>query len=154
MKMEVVLTSSERVLFRVIYKEKEWKELEKVYIRNNYEKYTTKNLWGEGKEGTVYRIRGETRIIWEGNIYINGLRLIDDINQPIIKASDGRLTFNFAILRLIPEKRDEVYVAEGEAKIDNFLFTVYDLKLIAKAIRRYLSFINNRIKKAVVLIES
>jgi hypothetical protein len=98
----------------IIYSEKEWRNLESRYRENNYERYTTQNLFGRGITADVYRYPSYHNVIMlyhivvselerMGRGYADTIGFIDDINRPPINVSRRKAyVFNLAVFRIIP----------------------------------------------------
>ena len=106
------------LVLRVEYSENEWKKLLSLYESNPevYRKGTTRDLFGAGISAEVYFLRDSTQSLAEEiednivhRVYQKEkvrIRIVDDINHPVIYIYDSNLVLNIAVFRAIP-KYDE-----------------------------------------------
>ena len=115
--MEVIQeTNGERPLLelRVEYSKNEWEKLLSLYESNPgiYRRGVTRDLFGTGMSAEVYFLRDSSQSLAEEiedsvafRVYQKEkvrLRIIDDINHPVIYIYDTALVLNIAIFRVIP----------------------------------------------------
>jgi len=99
---------------RVEYSKNEWEKLRALYEGNPeiYRRGTTKDLFGAGMSAEVFFLRNSSESLAEEiednlvhRVYQKEkvqIRVIDDINHPVIYIYDSNLVLNIALFRVIP----------------------------------------------------
>ena len=116
MKLEII-PKDDTYMARVIYTKDEWERLQKIYETAGLERRVTNMAFGNNTleyyrypyDMSVFR-----EVFSEYSFVKNGekLRLIDDINQLLIRYEDNHFIFNLAIFRVIPKESDNIYITE------------------------------------------
>ena len=127
MKIEVVQEKNgERpeLVLHVEYSKSEWEKLLTLYESNPgiYRRGVTRDLFGSGISTEVYFLRDSTQSLAEDieeniahRVYQKEkvrIRVIDDINHPVIYIYDSNLVLNIALFRVIPkyDEKEKKYV--------------------------------------------
>jgi len=126
-KIEVIQeTNGERpeLVLHVEYSKSEWEKLLTLYESNPgiYRRGVTRDLFGTGMHAEVYFLRDSSQSLAEEiednivhRVYQKEkvrIRVIDDINHPVIYIYDSNLVLNIALFRVIPnyDEREKKYV--------------------------------------------
>ena len=134
MKMEII-KENENLIFRVEYRDREWRILEQYYTSHpsEYRRGTTSNLFGSRQVADVYfcrydtsglssRIEDRVREMLPDDERVD-IDVIDNINAPPIFCRDNTLYLNIAVFRVIPryDSQRQKYIFEVTLP-DDFIY--------------------------------
>jgi len=137
MKIEI-LPKDGKYLCRVIYRKDEWEKLKLIYEKAGLQIRTTDMGFGNNTleyfrypvNTTVFReVFNEYSMMKSGE----KIRLVDDINMPLLQYDSDYLQFNLAIFRVIPRENDNMYITEVYSDIvPAYKMLLKDIALILK----------------------